>query len=496
MASYIVILAMLFLISIFAFVEIGFMEKKIVSLETVSEFVDTTLEIRRFEKNYFLYGKSADREENVKYTFKALDLLNSNKEIFETVVSKDKINEIEDKLRQYNKLSENFYSLFIADTKFPERDALENKIRTLGKNIMTAAGNISIIEKTNHKRTLAKARVFIAALIIAITLMLAAIGHIISKMVVKPLKQLEDSMKIISEGGLTKLYVNSNDGEILSLIDTFNKMLQDIELKHQHLIHSEKLASLGTLLSGVAHELNNPLSNISTSCQILSEEIEETDLDYKKQLICQIDEQTVRARNIVRSLLDFSRDKDFSQDPIPLKELVEEVIVFIRNRLLNKISVVIDIAEDITVLADKQKLQQVFLNLISNAADAINEQGQISISAKSNALNPVAVLPLMGLDEGECIKTGRKKCIYGGESVDIEIKDTGQGISEEVLHKIFDPFFTTKDVGKGAGLGLYIVHEIVGDHGGCISVKSTAGEGTTFKIRIPSKGNLIKTQGC
>ncbi|MEO5358616.1 MAG: HAMP domain-containing histidine kinase [Nitrospirae bacterium YQR-1] len=471
------------------------MERKIISLETVSEFVDTVLEVRRFEKNYFLYEKSADKDENIKYTFKAVDLLKNNKEIFETVVSKKKINEIEEKLIQYNNLVENFYSLFILNTKFSERSILENKIRTLGKSIMTEAETISEIEKTHHKRTLIKARLFIAASIVAVTLILIVIGQIISKMVVKPLKQLEESMKIISEGGFEKLHVNSNDGEILSLIDTFNKMLQEMELKQQHLIHSEKLASLGTLLSGVAHELNNPLSNISTSCQILSEEIEETDMDYKKQLIGQIDEQTVRARNIVRSLLDFSRNKEFSKESISLKKLTEEVLVFIRGRLLNKMSIIIDIAEDLMIIADKQKLQQIFLNLISNAADVINGQGQISISAKSNAMKSGVTLPFIGLDDGHCIKTNRK-CIHESESVDIEISDTGEGIPDEVLHRIFDPFFTTKDVGKGAGLGLYIVHEIVEDHGGCLSVKSTVGEGTTFKIRLPLKGNLIKTQGC
>ena len=152
--------------------------------------------------------------------------------------------------------------------------------------------------------------------------MAIVIGQILSRMVVKPLKMLEESMGVIAEGKFERVSIDSHDREILSLANAFNTMLKELELRQRHLVQSEKLASLGTLLSGVAHELNNPLSNISSSCQILTEEIEDTDIAYKKELLSQIDEQTDRARNIVRSLLEFSREKVFK------KELLQSKIAF------------------------------------------------------------------------------------------------------------------------------------------------------------------------
>jgi signal transduction histidine kinase len=290
-------------------------------------------------------------------------------------------------------------------------------------------------------------------------------------------------MEVIAEGNFENIPIDSGDREVLSLTRAFNKMLRELELRQRHLIQSEKLASLGTLLSGVAHELNNPLSNISSSGQILSEELESADTAYKKELVEQINEQTDRARNIVRSLLEFSRDKDFKKQDLPLRRLFEETIRFIKGQVPPKVSIRLEIPEDITIVADKQRIQQVFLNLIKNAAEAIMEDGSITIKARHHrAIDKVE-------DEGSIYNYLRYhgKCTLEDDTVDIEIQDTGTGIPQDLLSKVFDPFFTTKDVGQGSGLGLFIVHEIIEEHGGCIAVDSENGKGTTFLIRLPMK---------
>ncbi|MCI4625150.1 MAG: ATP-binding protein [Candidatus Magnetoovum sp. WYHC-5] len=474
-ASFFVILGLMFLLSCVSLFALGYMEKKLVSLETVSSFVDTTLEMRRFEKNLFLYGKYTDKEDNVKYTFKAIALLEDNRKTFSVVMEEAKILELKEKLKTYNALIKG-----VKEDGNVSADMV-NSIRAIGKEITTEAENLSALEKKHLRSTLLHTKLFIAVSIVLMALVLVITGHVISKIVVKPLKELEDSMKLISSGGFEKLYVNSKDREIISLIDTFNNMLRDMELKHQHLIQSEKLVSLGTLLSGVAHELNNPLSNISSSCQILAEEIDDTDLEYKKQLVNQIDEQTIRARNIVRSILEFSSHRDFTWQSVELKKLIEETILFIRTKIIDKITITVEVPDNLLLFADKQKLQQALLNLIINAADSIKGKGNITINATYGLIDSVD-------DELHCVK-GRSTCIHEGNFVDIKISDTGEGMTADVITKIFDPFFTTKDTGKGSGLGLFIVHEIIEEHDGCIKVKSTPSVGTTFTIRLPLRSD-------
>jgi signal transduction histidine kinase len=313
-------------------------------------------------------------------------------------------------------------------------------------------------------------------------------------MVVRPLKSMEESMGVIAEGKFERVAIDSKDREIVSLTKAFNKMLKELELHERHLIQSEKLASLGTLLSGVAHELNNPLSNISSSNQILMEEFKEArekrpagpwplDPDFSIELISQINDQTDRARNIVRSLLDFSRDREFKKEKLSLKRIFEETIQFVKGQVPTKIEITLAVADDIMIVADKQRIQQAFLNLVKNAIDAItSDGGTITIKAEKHR----------AIDDIEDEKIGiynylkyRGKCTLEEDTVDIEIRDSGPGIPLDILPKIFDPFFTTKDVGKGSGLGLFIVHEIIEEHDGCIAVDSEPGKGTTFLIRLP-----------
>jgi signal transduction histidine kinase len=134
----------------------------------------------------------------------------------------------------------------------------------------------------------------------------------------------------------------------------------------------------------------------------------------------------------------------------------------------------LSIPDDLSVAADAQRLQQVLVNLIRNALDGLGPDGQIHISAQAMHVD--------GPPEGTVLGTG---CAAEGEVVEIRVADNGSGIAPEILPRIFDPFFTTKVVGHGMGLGLFVVYEIVDEHGGCIAVQSTPGQGTTFRIRLP-----------
>ncbi|MCL4456496.1 MAG: HAMP domain-containing histidine kinase [Nitrospirae bacterium] len=475
--GYYIILGIIVGLSIFSFIELRFMEKKIMFGEVISEFFDTTLEIRRFEKNYFLYEKNDDYYENIRYVTKAQELLEKNIKGFETLAAPQQITALRTDLKKYKELMEQYAS------PHGQKGVLAGKIRKTGKDIITDAEDISKTERRNLQIMLYNSQSVLVFSIVALSLLGIALGQALSRMVVKPLKLLENSMEIIADGRFERIQINSKDREIISLTNALNKMLKELELRQRHLIQSEKLASLGTLLSGVAHELNNPISNISTSTEILREDIETADNEYKKELLSQIEGQTDRARNIVRSLLEFSRDREFKKEKIRLKTLFEETMRFVKGQVPTKVEIGIDIPDDIVIFADKQRIQQAFLNLIKNALESISDEGGVFIKAqKHRAIDKVN-------DETGIFNymKYRGKCTLEEDTVDIEIKDTGAGIPHELLPKVFDPFFTTKDVGKGSGLGLFIVHEIIEEHDGCIAVDSEAGKGTAFLIRLPIK---------
>jgi len=478
--GYYAVVAMIVGFSIFTFIELRLIDHRIMSGEAISDFINTALEIRRFEKNYFLYGKDLDYQETVQYVARAEEILNSNLSGFIAVASRERITALQNDLRTYAELMTRYAG---EKQKALRGTVREDTIRRTGKEITTTAEEISKNERKNLQLHLARyqRRLFLSILILS--LFAIAIGQILSRMVVKPLKSLEQRMGVIAAGTFEHVYIDSKDREIVSLTNAFNKMLKELEWHERHLIRSEKLASLGTLLSGVAHELNNPLSNISSSNQILMEEIDEGKKDYQKELIAQINEQTDRARNIVRSLLDFSRDRAFKKEPLFLKKLFEETIQFIKGQVPTKIAITLSISEDIMIIADKQRLQQAFLNLIKNAVEAIpGEEGSVTIKAarcRSFAGLEAERAPVYHFVDY------RGSCALDEDAVDIEIRDTGSGIPSDVLPKIFDPFFTTKDVGKGSGLGLFIVHEIITQHDGSIAVDSEPGKGTTFLVRLP-----------
>lgn len=493
--GYYAVAALILGVAVLAYAELYFIEQRMLAGERISAFFDAVLEIRRFEKNYFLYHQEADYRENMAYVAQAGDLLRENAGDFLvpprytfTAAARapyaalvGELDAMQARLPQYTALMAQYARLPTGAEAAQVR--LAGQIRSAGKEIVTMAETIVATERRLLHASLDAHRRNLALSIGALTLLVFGIGHALSRRVVRPLKDMEESMEAVARGGRNKLEIRSKDREIVSLTNAFNHVMQELELRQKHLLRSEKLASLGTLLSGVAHELNNPLSNISTSCQILNEELEEADTAYKRELLGQIDEQTIRARNIVRALLDFARDRAFKKSRFHVARLVDETLRFLKGEIPPRVRVHSEVPADLVVEADRQRLQQVLLNLLKNAIDAIEGPGEIRLRALRGDGTKPPRLPAGGTS----LSFGR--CDHRGEVVDIELRDSGQGIPPEVLPRVFDPFFTTKDVGQGSGLGLFIAYEIVEQHDGCIAVTSLPGEGTVFVIRLPANHN-------
>jgi len=236
------------------------------------------------------------------------------------------------------------------------------------------------------------------------------------------------------------------------------KVEKELKMAQKLLAHSDKMASLGQLAAGVAHEINNPLTGILFYAGLL---LERKDMDkaMTEDLNC-ILEDANRCKEIVKSLLAYSRKEGSAKTIVHLNEIVEQSLTLIRDqKKFRNIQIEKDLSEDMMlILADTTKLNQVMINLIMNAADAMDGIGTITLMT-------------------------RKEKIL--KKIFLEIKDTGTGIPHENLSKIFDPFFTTKAVGKSTGLGLSIVYGILEEHGAKISIKRTSSKGTTFIIEFP-----------
>ncbi len=235
----------------------------------------------------------------------------------------------------------------------------------------------------------------------------------------------------------------------------------------QQLLQSEKLAVMGQLAAGVAHEINNPINGIITYIHLLLRKLEENSVDpdtWKKNLKL-VERETVRIGRLVKNLLNFSRKTEPDLRAVSLRKLVEQTLPLLEDQFLIKnIRIVKNFSDGIPdILGDVNQLQQVVINLVLNAIQAVDHQGEVKISLYAE-----------GIKGSECF-------------VNLDIADNGVGIPSDDIHKIFDPFYTTKTRDKGGvGLGLSIVNQIMKKHHGRITIKSKVGKGTIVSVRLPT----------
>lgn len=237
-------------------------------------------------------------------------------------------------------------------------------------------------------------------------------------------------------------------------------ILEDITTRvrlEEQLQHSEKMASIGLLAAGFAHEVNTPLAGISSYTQLLRGEVDSA--DPKATLLEKIEKQTFRAAKIVNNLLNFSRSGNTDLEHIDVNRVLGDVVSLVEHQLdATRIKVRRELGAELpSVRASENKLQQVFFNLILNARDAMPKGGWLTLKTEADAHN-----------------------------VTIEVSDTGHGIRREDIKRIYDPFFTTKGIGRGTGLGLSVTYGILQELGGAISVESSPGKGTTFQVTLPA----------
>jgi len=307
---------------------------------------------------------------------------------------------------------------------------------------------------------------------------------ILTTRIVRPLRKMALATREIAKGDLAHFVEVDSRDELGDLADSFNQMTRHLRSANEklvegaktleckveertrelreiqsHLIQSEKLASIGKLAAGIAHEINNPLGGILIYSHLLLEDVPEG--HPHRDNLQKIIKETTRCKGIVKGLLDFARPKEPEWAPTDIHDLLDGCLSLTgRQPLFQNIRVEKDYQSSLPrIMADRAQLQQVFMNIIFNAAEAMEGKGTLTL---------------------------RTYC-DGGSEVVVEIADTGHGIRDEDKERIFEPFYTTKEVGKGTGLGLAISYGIIQKHKGTIDVRSEPGRGATFIIRLPAK---------
>jgi two-component system, NtrC family, sensor kinase len=307
--------------------------------------------------------------------------------------------------------------------------------------------------------------VFAVIAIAAISLM---IYLLIQRIVLKPVSQIVAATHHVATGDLNYTVILKKKDEIGELADSFNKMVGTLAETQRQLYQSDKLASVGRLAAGVAHEINNPLTGVLTnSTYVLKRVPEGSEIREELEVIVR---ETKRCREIVKGLLDFARQSKPEKRICDPNEVVGRAVRFLHNQFeLHRIGVVENLQPGLPPInADISQMQQVLVNLLMNADDAIGDGGGTITVATSLVA-----------------ESSQDGSIPAKKEIQITVADSGCGIPPENISEIFDPFFTTKGQ-KGNGLGLAVVWGILEKHDGRVSVASEIGKGTTFTIRLPA----------
>jgi signal transduction histidine kinase len=410
--------------------------------------LQSLLVLRRYEKNIMLY-RNKQAYEVFRRTYD-VSRLGSHPEV-----------------RRYQAVVAGLYNLYET-----EKRSLD-KMRLTAREIQAFTQNLSKKERSDIATTI---RMSINLQVLALALVVGVgifINIKLATSIATPIRNLQRITKKITRGDFSETIEVHGHDEIASLAESFNQMedkldhamtaleeiIKKLQEKQDQLVEAEKLALVGKLAAGIAHEINNPLTSVLTFSNLMLEQCPPSDPRHEKLKL--MARETNRARTIVRQLLNFGRETVIRPEKININQPVSEIADSLAAQDAFKgIGLDMKLGDDLPeVTADPAQIGQVVMNLLLNAIHAITPPGRIEVTTRR-----------------------------AEKSVEIVFFDTGAGIPEENIHKIFDPFFTTKDATKGTGLGLAVSYGIVKKHGGEIEVASIVGKGTIFTVRLPIHG--------
>ena len=441
----------------FSYSNLLLIERRIQVLGQIDEVEHSLLELRRLARFFLFYGADDEYGSVLESIATGTGLL---EQVKTGLVFSEPKNMVDDLIHWLELYRESIVAVQAArsdagaDLLFLENEA-QRLSMGLEEQVLSLSG--AVRERIGYISESLRGQLLAATLAVASLLTVGA--FFIHSQVLKPLKTIERTTRKIAQGNFTPVPVRKNRDEIRELQEAFNSMVSELRNRQEQLVQAQKLSSIGTLSAGIAHQVNNPLNNIYLSAQFLRGQMKcEADLAELKALD-NIDNETRRARDIVRGLLDFARQSEFSLRRIRLKTVVENAVRFASSQLPPTIRIESKIPGDLILELDPQRMSGALLNIIMNGIQS------------------------MGAGPGEMR-------VYLGDppdddTVTLVIEDSGSGIAPEDVPHIFDPFFTRKEIGKGTGLGLSITYGIIEECRGTVRVESVVGKGTRFFIQLP-----------
>ncbi len=461
-AVFVACLAFVVILTVFYYWNLFSIERRLGIAENFEDLFNDILEIRRYEKNFLFYRDGDSLKQNISY-------IGETKEI--TVKLAVDIAQVigEQELQRFRNNLDSYKGMMEANQNRLERKASQievEKIRAKGKELVDFSQNLLRIKRERIHRALTRTLSIPIAFVGSLVLLLTLIFQLVVKKILKPLALIQRTTEDVARGNYTPIpHEEKRRDEISELIAAFNKMAGEIESRQEEVVQSRKIAAIGTFTSGIAHELNNPINNIYLTAETLLEEYTNLSDAEANELILDVLNQADRAGEIVKNLLDFSRNERPSFTDLNIAAVIDSTVKLVKNQImLAGIGLERDIPGDVPAIrGNLRNLQHVFLNLLLNAIQAMPGGGSIGVTASQDSPDYIRV----------------------------DVKDTGIGIKPEDLERIFDPFFTTKSVGRGTGLGLSVTYSIVKAHGGYIEVGSELNVGTTFSVFLPVEGSQL-----
>ncbi len=331
------------------------------------------------------------------------------------------------------------------------------------------------------------------ALIAADLVIFVAFGrYLVSRLVTGPMDALVDATEAVAAGELSRRAPPGDTRELDRLAASVNRMTERLLDTQGALVQTAKLASVGRLAAGVAHEVGNPLAAIDNYVELLRRR------GAEPELVAAIGREAARIDEIVRSLLDYARPRGAEREPLELGTVAAGAVDLLRTQgVLREAVVEVSVAAPLPrVLADRGALEQVFVNLLLNAVDAAGPGGRITVAASAARL-PGELEPERRASDPDGSSPGELRLhprpvrrldvgAPGALAVQVVVADNGPGVPPDLVERIFDPFFTTKPPGRGTGLGLAIVQRVVLDHGGRVDVGVAREGGAAFTVTVPA----------
>lgn len=432
-------------------------ESRILFLERADSYSFQIEEARRNEKNIFLYGTGLP--EAIASANLALDYLKQDSARFRDVVDRAGYADMAGSLERYIGLLHQLMATPGSSVEVGNQE-IEVALRTEGTKLLRDAQEMIEGERDAVSGMLHTSRLMAVGFLALMLLTMVLFGSYVVRAVLEPLSRFSDYMGRIGAGNFQPIKpARRYRDEFSRLAMAFNQTILELQNRQEQLLQSGKMAAVGTLTSGIAHELNNPLNNIGLTVEALLDDFDDLSKEDMRRMLSQAYTQVERAGATVRSLLDFTRKGRPVFARLQVGKAVETAKRLVSNEArLAGVALSENLPEDLPeIRGNPHDLQQVFLNLFLNAIQAMSEGGDLRVEAAA----------------------------VNGDWVRVSVSDSGPGIPPEHLQEIFDPFFTTKDPGKGTGLGLSVSHGIVEEHGGRIEVSSDLGKGTTFSIYLP-----------